>query len=411
MNEAERNKRAVLAVVGSSIAIFWPGALIFGFPGVMGPYWQKVFQVGRGAIGNTLFFVLAAVGLFMFFVGRWQERYGIKRMITIGAILCGLSLLILSLASHLYMLYVWAFITGTSSCFIYIPALTSVQRWYPKRRGLVSGIVNLMFGFSAALMSPVFSYLFKTMGYLPMNMLIGIIALLVGIIAAQFTEGPESVQSTEQPGSKGQVKSPVGVSESLTVRESLRTKSFWFLWLTWAFQGAAGIAMVTLSTAFGLSAGFPMESAVLILTAFNVTNGLGRIAMGYLSDFIGRRPAMSVTFLAAGGAYFAMPHVNNLMALTILAAIIGFAFGTLFAVSAPLATDCFGLKHFGAIFGLVFTAYGFVSGALGPSLSGYLLDVTHGNFVFVFAYLGIFCFLSGIFIWFVVRPDRAPRVS
>ena len=103
--------------------------------------------------------------------------------------------------------------------------------------------------------------------------------------------------------------------------------------------------------------------------------------------------------------------MNTLMVLPILAAVIGFAFGTLFAVSAPLATDCFGLKHFGAIFGLVFTAYGFVSGVLGPSLSGYLLDITHGNFVIVFAYLGIFCILSGIFIRFVVRPDRAPGIS
>ncbi|NIO12163.1 MAG: MFS transporter, partial [Deltaproteobacteria bacterium] len=89
-----------------------------------------------------------------------------------------------------------------------------------------------------------------------------------------------------------------------------------------------------------------------------------------------------------------------------LAAIIGLAFGTLFAVSAPLAADCFGLEHFGAILGLVFTAYGFLSGALGPSLSGYLLDITEGNFTIVFTYLGVFCMLSGVLIRFV-HPSRA----
>ena len=150
-----------------------------------------------------------------------------------------------------------------------------------------------------------------------------------------------------------------------------------------------------------------MESAVVILTAFNITNGLGRLAMGYLSDLIGRNLAMSTAFLAAGGAYIVLPHVGNLAAIAVLAAIIGFGFGTLFAVSAPLAADCFGLKHFGAIFGLVFTAYGFVAGALGPSLSGYLLDITSGNFIIVFTYLGFFCVLSGIFIRFVVRPSPA----
>jgi OFA family oxalate/formate antiporter-like MFS transporter len=163
--------------------------------------------------------------------------------------------------------------------------------------------------------------------------------------------------------------------------------------------------MVTLSTAYGLSKGLTMESAIVILTAFNITNGGSRLIMGFFSDIVGRTLAMSLTFLAAGGAYFLLPHVNMLIVLAFLAAIIGFAFGTLFAVSAPLAVDCFGLKHFGAIFGLVFTAYGFVSGILGPSLSGYLLDITKGNFFIVFFCFGIFCVLSAIFIRFVTPPQ------
>lgn len=388
------------AVIGGSIAIFWPGALIFGFPGVMAPYWMKTFHVGRGAIGNTLFFVLVAVGIFMFLVGRWQEKFGIRKMITAGAIICGLSGFLIAYASNIYMLYVWAFLTGTSSAFIYIPAVTSVQRWYPMRRGLVSGTVNLLFGLSAAIMSPLFRYMFKTMGYIPMTLTVAAIALLVGIVAAQFTEGPASIPSPQSSAPGGPK-----IAESLTVKESLRTRSFWFLWLTWAFQGAAGIAMVTLSTAYGLSKGLAIGSAVVILTAFNITNGGSRIIMGFLSDVIGRRLAMSLTFLSAGGAYFLLPHANTLIVMAFLAAVIGFSFGTLFAVSAPLATDCFGLKDFGAIFGLIFTAYGFFSGILGPSLSGYLLDITNGNFTVVFAYLGIFCIVSGILIRWVTPPS------
>jgi MFS transporter, OFA family, oxalate/formate antiporter len=411
MESEERDNKGIFAVIGSSMAIFWPGAMIFGFPGVMAPYWMKTFHVGRGAIGNILFFVLAAVGAFMFFVGRWQEKYGIRRMITIGAIICGLSVLIIAYATNLYMLYLWAFLTGMSSAFILIPALTTVQRWYPTRRGLVSGIVNFVFGFSAAIMSPLFRHMFESMGYIPLNLTVAPLALLTGIIAARFAEGPQTVPLPQPPASAsgGKPMTPATFEESLTVRESLRTKSFWFLWLTWAFQGAAGIAMVTLSTVYGLSKGLTMESAVVILTAFNITNGGSRIIMGSLSDRVGRNLAMSLTFLAAGAAYFLLPYSNTLFVLAFLAAVIGFAFGTLFAVSAPLATDCFGLKHFGAIFGLVFTAYGFVSGILGPSLSGYLLDLTRGNFLLVFTYLGIFCILSGIFIRWVTPPHPKQR--
>jgi len=74
----------------------------------------------------------------------------------------------------------------------------------------------------------------------------------------------------------------VSAKRSLTVQESLHTRSFWFLWITWALAGAAGVAMSLLSTAYGLSRGFGLESAILILTAFNLTNGTGRLVSGLL---------------------------------------------------------------------------------------------------------------------------------
>lgn len=397
--------RGVMAVAGSSAAIFWPGAFIFGYPGVMGPVWQKMFQVGKGPIGNTLFFVLAAVGLFMFFVGHWQERLGIRQMITIGAFLCGLNGFLIAYASTLPMLYLWAFLNGTASCFIYIPALTTVQRWFPEKKGLVSGIVNLAFGFSAAVMAPLFGHLLQTIGYVSMNIHLAWTALLVGLCASQLVEVPKDQAPPDANGADSRAE-PIVAERSLTVKESVRTKAFWFLWLTWAFQGAAGIAMVTLSINFGLSKGLAVSWAVVILSAFNLTNGLSRLLMGFLSDKWERRGVMSITFLAAGCSYLILPHMNTFLSFILLSAVIGFAFGTLFAVSAPLVADCFGLKHFGAILGLVFTAYGFLSGLIGPSFSGYILDLSAGNYFIVFTYLGIFCLLSGFFIRRVVPCPR-----
>ncbi len=405
MNSVDSDGRGILPVATSAIAISCPGAIVFSFPGVMGLSWQRMFQVGKGPIGNTLFFMLAAVSVFMFFVGHWQERFGIRRMMTIGAIVIGLSGITLAYAFNIYMLYLWAFLLGAASCFVYVPALTTVQRWHPGRKGLVSGIVNMMFGLSAAIMSPVFAYMLKSMGYVPMNLAVGAAAVVIGAIAAQYTESPKVIRSMRQePRTNDKHSQPLG--DSVTAGESIRMRSFWFLWCTWVFQGAAGIAMVTLSMTFGLSRGLAVESAVVILTAFNVMNGLSRLFMGYLSDILGRNSTMSMAFFGAGCAYFVLPHVDGVAILAGLAAIVGLALGTLFAVSAPLAADCFGLEHFGAIYGLVFTSY-FISGALGPSLSGYLLDVSGGNFVIVFAYLGAFCIVSGILVRFV----RRSRVS
>ena len=403
------NSKGLLVVLGCSMAIFWPGALTFGFPGVMAPIWQEMYHVGNAAAGTTIFFMLAAVGAFMFLVGCWQERRGIRKMIFLGVILTAFGSLVAAYARSIYVIYAWAFINGTASCFVYIPALTLVQLWHPQKRGLASGTVSMVFGLSAAIISPLFGKMLASLGYSSMNISIAILTLVTGLAGAYLARPPD-VEIESPVGS--QAPSPAEWdlwTRSLTVQECLHTQSFWLLWITWTLAGAAGVSMSILATAYGISKGFGLESSVLILTAFNFTNGTGRMISGFVSDKIGRNKTMSSAFFAAGIAYLTLFWAKDLTQCALLAAVVGFAFGTMFSVSAPLVADSFGLKHFGAIFGLTFAAYGFVAGPLGPTLSGYMLDVTDGNFFLVFLYLGIFYLISGFCIRWVVPPRQKPE--
>jgi OFA family oxalate/formate antiporter-like MFS transporter len=388
------------AFVACSIAIFWPGAFIFGFPGVLGPYWQEAFEVGRAEVGKSLFFILAGAGSCMYVTGRWQERMGFPRVTALGAVICGGSVVLLGCARGMGAVYSWAFLVGASSAFIYIPALTVVQQWYPRHRGLVSGVVNMVFGLSAAVMSPLYPYLLSRMGYRAMTLALGVAATGMGLAAAVFIRRPRSHPSAEGVQTHAPAPPP-----SLTARQTLKTRAFWFLWLTWALAGAAGVAMVFLGTAFGVASGFAIQKAVMLQTAFNLTNGFGRLVSGYASDRWGRNGTLVCVFTLAGCAYILLPLSQAPAVSAVLTAAVGLAFGSLFAVSAPLAIDCFGLAHFGAIFGLIFTAYGFCSGILGPWLSGFLLDQTGGNFGLVFTYLGGLYFVAATLVWFV-RPGR-----
>ncbi len=398
----QSSRRGLVALIGGSTALFTSGTFIFGFPGVMGPFWMDLFGVGRGAVGGTLFFVLAAVGTFMFVVGRLQERVGLQRMMTVGALICGFDVFLLLVASHIFWVYAWAFLMGVGTSFIYVPCLTIIQRWFPAKRGLVSGVVNFSFGFSGAVMSPILTVMLLGLGYEMMIVILGAGALAVGLFSALLSAPPTEPQVAPESATETRL----APSRSLTAGESLKTRAFWRLWLTWALLGAAGIAMVTLSTQFGISLGYPLKSAVVILTAFNVTNAVSRIIMGWLSDYTGRNLAMSATFFAAGISYFLLPYASGLAGASIAAAVVGFAFGTMFAVSAPLTTDCFGMDHFGSIFGLVFTSYGVLAAPLGPWLSGYVLDITGGNFSIAFGYLGVFCVASAILVLNVTPPER-----
>lgn len=389
-------------LMACACAIFWPGAFIFGLPGVLRQHWQQVFDAGGGAVGGTVFFILTGATCFMYLCGRLQEKYGPGRLTSIGAVMCGSSAIWLSQAGNMTDVNIWAFSVGASSAFVYLPGLTVVQRWYPERRGLVAGFFNMAFGLSAAVMSPIFSILLSKWGYEAVTLAAGCAALAIGLTASTLIRFPETDASTPAPVARF---APNGRS----VKEALKSREFWCLWFTWVFAGAAGASMLVLATGFGLARGLNLADAVVLLTAFNVTNGCGRLISGYFSDRIGRSRTMAMSFAGAGFAYLIMPHLAGLWLWATLAAVIGFAFGTLFAVSGPLAGDCFGMKHFGAIFGLIFTAYGFVSGPLGPWLSGHILDVTRGNYTLVFSYLGLM-YIAAAGLILLIQPWRGCRM-
>jgi OFA family oxalate/formate antiporter-like MFS transporter len=414
----EKNQ-PLLAVIGSCLAVFWSGALTFGFPGAMSPLWQKMFGVGAAATGLIIFFMLAAVGVFMFLVGRWQERWGLRGMMALGVLLTAAGSVLASQASDIYTIYAWAALNGMASCFLYVPALTLVQWCYPHKRGLAAGTVSMVFGLAAAVMSPLFGLMLSAWGYASMNLALAALTLAIGLLGAHLARPPPAwtqaaaagggwAKAKERMGLKSNEREREGLNlvgpRSFTVNQSLHTRSFWMLWLTWTLAGAAGVSMTLLAPGYGLFLGFSLPSAVLLLTAFNLTNGISRLASGVLSDHYGRRRVMSLAFLASALAYLVLPQAEGLLTCAILAAVVGFSFGTLFSVSAPLVADCFGLEHFGAIFGLAFAAYGFVSGPLGPTLSGYLLDITGNNYTLVFLYLSLFSLLASICIRQVLPP-------
>ncbi|MEA3435462.1 MAG: MFS transporter [Thermodesulfobacteriota bacterium] len=139
----------------------------------MRQHWQQAFNVGGSEVGQTIFFILIGATCFMYLCGLWQEKYGPGKLVVLGAILCGSGVIRLGWAESMTAVYVWAFLTGASSAFIYVPALTVVQRWYPEKRGLVSGFFNMAFGLSAAVMSPVFTTLLSSWDYKAINLVFG----------------------------------------------------------------------------------------------------------------------------------------------------------------------------------------------------------------------------------------------
>ena len=394
-------KRSWLAVIACAIAIFNSGALFFGYPGLMSAEWQDMFNVTSSETGLIMTFACIGVGVLMFLSGSIHMRIGTRKCLIIGSVILIADMVIANLATNIYHAYIWAFLCGAGNGFIYGPGVSTVQEWVPKHKGLGSGILNLAFGTAAAIMSPVYKWMLSSFGYKNMNwIIIGMIVLLTGI-SLSFAELPKFSKLSDEVNSQlEEEKREVASKRKLeggfmTPGQALRTKGFWALWLSWAFVGAAGISMVSLSVKYAVSIEL---ASVTVLTAFNLTNGISRFFAGTISDYLGRNKTCMLAFAIGAIGYFALPFLRSLILVAIAAAFVGFAFGTLFAATAPRISELFGMKYYSMLLALVFSGYGLVGGIAGPAFSGLLLNKSGGNYTLVFIVLGVFCVLGVIAI-------------
>ena len=379
-----KNRKIILLF--GCLVIFFPGAFVFGFPGVMASQWQEMFHVNKEQIGKIMFFILAGTGCSMYIAGKLQEKIRGSYIIFTGTLVCSLAMLLAGMAENITDIYVWAFIEGFFTGFVYIPCLTIFQKMFPENRGLITGIINLTFGGAAAVMSPVFTYLLVSKGYVFTSNFCALISVLTGTLVALLINVPKNKNHQEQK----QIL-------PLPFKSIILLPSFWRLWGVWALAGAAGISLIVLASSFGGHLGYGVTQYVYILTCFNVLNGIGRIVCGRLADIYSKQKILMAVFFMASIAYVVMPWLKNLYLISFLACFIGLGFGVMFTVSAPLVTEVFGIENFGKIFGMIFTAYGFFAGLLGPWLSGVILDITDLNFKIVFSMFAIF-YLASVFL-------------
>ncbi|KAL6607469.1 transporter, major facilitator family [Neocallimastix californiae] len=386
---------SIVKIAGCGIPIFWAGVISFGYPGVMSSYWQEKFHVGNTETGLVLTFMLLALALVMFFTGRIHAKIGMAYCILIGTAFYLIAFIILYFAKSIYWVYVWAFTVNLGCSFVYGPGLTTVQQAFPTRKGLVSGIINLLFGISAAALSPILNALLNHQGYNFVNLLTISIMVISNMVAFLLVK----IYIREDNRSQQKANS----LHDMTVKESLKTKEFWLIWFVWIFMGASGISMITLSKSYATEIGKP---GVSILTTFNLANGLFRIVVGWLSDKIGARITGALAFFLTTIGYLVMPHTSNLLIVCIGTIGVGIGFGALFTISGPLAADIFGLTNFGMIYGIIFTAYGLVAGVVGPAISGMILEKTNNNYTIVFSYLGGMAFLGTLLIYCINDKKR-----
>jgi len=330
----------------------------------------------------TLTFTISifVLGVSAFFGGLWLSKKGPRVVALTGGFLYGLGVFMASFSSNrLWWLYLsYGLIGGIGVGFSYIVPVAVLVKWFPDRRGLITGIAVGGFGAGALVFAPVATSLIQSVGVLQTFAWLGIVYLVLTMATGYFMRNPPdgwkplnwvpSAIETEQRAAK-----------DYALGGALKTWQWWALWALLFLNTSAGISIISQeSPIFQEIAEVSAVVAAGMVGVASIGNAVGRIFWAWVSDAITRRWTFVTMFVIQIGLFWIFPVTSSAAALSILAFIVLMCYGGGFGTMPAFTADYFGSKNVGPIYGLMLTAWGTAS-AFGPLLIAHMRQAS-GSF-------------------------------
>ncbi len=353
---------------------------IYGVYNAFGVFFKPVlteFGWTRATISGAFSVSRIMQGAFAILMGTLSDKMGPRMVMIVCGILLGLGYVLMSQISAAWQLYLFfGVIIGIGMSGAYISLMSTIPRWFVRRRSMISGIVLSGGGIGGLIGPPTANSLIHAYDWRVSYIVLGSAVIVLVVLASQFLRRDPSQMGQLPYGEKeyGEIR-PRVETVAFTLREVLRTKQFW---LALATSFSVGFCMLTIQVHIAPHAtdlGLSTASAANILAIIGGTSIVGRIIFGSFGDRIGNEKAYMVGFALMAVALFWLVPARQAWILYLFAAVYGFAMGGCTALIAPLVAGLFGLKSHGLILGVV--SIGFTIGAAaGPFLAGYVFDVT-----------------------------------
>lgn len=311
--------------------------------------------------------------------GLWMGTAGPRKVATIGGIIYGLgySLSYFAAANHsLPLLYLcYGVLAGTGGGMGYICPVATVAKWFPDKRGVMTGLAVTGYGAGALLMGPIAAREIVSVG-VPATFLIFGIAYLVGVVAtAQFYANPPADWKPAGWVPKTAVAKAAGTYD-YSVTEAFATWQAWVLWLMLFLNVSAGIMIISQASPIAQQqVHMTAIAAGTMVGLLGIFNAAGRFFWAWISDYLGRARVYFLLYLIQAGIFFILPKIGTQTTLFLAFAIIYLCYGGGFGTMPSFTADYFGAKNMGGIYGWILLAWG-VGGVVSPIMIAYLRQAT-----------------------------------
>jgi MFS family permease len=332
--------------------------------------WTRATLSGAASLRIFLAALLGIAG------GRLTDKFGPRPVATVCGLFLGLGFFLMSRISTIGQLYlVFGVIIGVGMGGLWVPMISTVARWFVKRRGMMTGIVTSGMSLGMIIVPPLATWLITTYGWRTAFTIVGLIAMIVIISATQFVKR-DPAQIGQLPDGRNGVKVD-GLdlpARNLSLREAIRTRQFWILGAVFGSLWFSAMAIWVHIVIHAIDLGIPAISASQILAIMGGAGIAGRMLIGSLADRIGDKPALLIGFTLMSASLFWLLIAKELWALNLFAVLFGFGTAGLEVLLPALTARLFGLGSLGVIMGSVY----FVSATLavpGAIVTGYIFDI------------------------------------
>ena len=309
--------------------------------------------------------------------GRIQDKKGPRIVALAGGVIYSLGILLAGFAdssAELWLLILgYGVISGFGLGFAYIVPIAMLLKWFPDKRGLITGLAVGGFAFGAVLTSPVAQWLIERNPDVPTRAFIplGIAYLVMSLVGASVFRNPP--EGYRVPGFEPASTSTTTSGDEYTQGEALRTPQWYLLTAILTLNVTAGIALISQAATSATDiAGYSTAAAATVVGVLAVFNGAGRIVWAAASDKIGRMPSFALMLGLQGVCLLLLPRFGNEIVFFVLAAVVYLCYGGGFGTMPATAGDYFGVKHAGAIYGLMLVGWS-IGGVVGPLIASALI--------------------------------------
>nr|WP_243545724.1 OFA family MFS transporter [Pseudodesulfovibrio tunisiensis] len=332
------------------------------------------------AFSLAIFFL----GLSAAFLGPTVEKMGPRKSGRLSACFYALGMFGTSMAVKTGSLWLfilsYGVIGGIGLGTGYITPVSTLVKWFPDRRGLATGMAIMGFGFGALVFGPVMAKLFSIMAIWKAFLVLGVVYFCLIFSSALYIAAPPKGwlpkgYDPKKAAAEGKRVIKKDLAQ-LTVREAIRTRRFYYMWIMLFINITCGIALISVASPMAQEVtGMSAMAAATMVGLMGLFNGGGRLGWATLSDYLGRSRTFMAFYIIQIFAFLALTKVTDAVAFQALLFLILTCYGGGFSTLPAFLGDMFGTKQLGSIHGYTLTAWG-CAGIVGPTIVTEVLEMT-----------------------------------